>query len=1036
MEITNDIVEKAYKKLKSSVYYDKTQLILRNRIVEYEQQYPKDMLDKRLKRICNILKDESRFKTFTKKICGEITAISLPKKIKPNESDIIINSMSKEIKIKELQHYIDMPVEGHILGVLWIMLMGYKIDNAFYEHSYGNRIRKKLINEFTDQPTYSPYLFEPYFEQYESWRDKAMSEAQKHMAEKHDVVVITMDFRRYYYSLDVDDKVLNLVYNEALDCDDLKIEDQGYRTICKRLNDFIIEVIAQYSKCFDSCFDGKRILPIGFLPSNILGNWCLNKFDKAIVDGWNPVYYGRYVDDILIVDKVETNSDLYKEVKDNTLTKEKVIECFLTSCSKWKGICDYERKNDKSYGLIQYDENLTKIEKEKQDNDNKKDIKVYCVNPMYNPCEEDSSKIVVQNDKLKMFYFKWDESDALITCFKHNISKNKSEFRHLPEDEAVFQNDDYSDIYSLDNSDTVNKFRGINSIEIDKYELSKFLGKYLRIGGMIRDKVESRFEKDILKIFNEKAIIENHFAWEKVIEILIINERFKALESFCKKINESVEAISFVEDLNGQDIEKVKLSLYKQLHSGLCRNLGLVWKEKRKDVQDAIYTDYLAEKVGESADELIMGYCVTRMMDKSVMPIILDMLEPDEFKLSSNINLTIFDDAIINTKKEWDSQYKYYPYLIGMYDYNLISCVELMNKEKDKDENKEGGFVDLEEIYEDAKNRYIFTNYQLREDDCEHEVNDAIDVKKITDKNRKKLNRFYFVSVGNGKKKKLRIAIANVKLDETNIDKVIKDRPNRSYLRYRDLSQVVNHAIDQKVDMLIMPEAYVPFEWLATLARTCAKNNLAIITGVEHIKHKDKVYNFTAVILPYLEDVYRCSHISFHLKKHYAPSEIEKIEGYRLQPVKGNNYELYKWNDCYFPVYCCYELTSIVDRSIFQSYADMIVAVEWNRDVKYYSNILESLSRDIHCYCIQVNSSEYGDSRITKPSKSEEKDIIRTKGGINSSILVEEINLSELRDFQIKEHSLQQKNKKYKATPPDFDSDIAMKKYKGEDLFD
>ena len=71
----------------------------------------------------------------------------------------------------------------------------------------------------------------------------------------------------------------------------------------------------------------------------------------------------------------------------------------------------------------------------------------------------------------------------------------------FPEDEAVFQHDDYSDIYSLENSDTVNKFRGINGIEIDKYELSKFLGKYLRIGGMIRDKAESRFEKDILKIF-------------------------------------------------------------------------------------------------------------------------------------------------------------------------------------------------------------------------------------------------------------------------------------------------------------------------------------------------------------------------------------------------------------------------------------------------------------------------------------------------------------------------------------------------------
>ena len=73
----------------------------------------------------------------------------------------------------------------------------------------------------------------------------------------------------------------------------------------------------------------------------------------------------------------------------------------------------------------------------------------------------------------------------------------------------------------------------------------------------------------------------------------------------------------------------------------------------------------------------------------------------------------------------------------------------------------------------------------------------------------------------------------------------------------------------------------------------------------------------------------------------------------------------------YFSVYCCYELTSIVDRSLFQVYADMMIAVEWNKDINYYSNILESLSRDMHCYCIQVNTSDYGDSRITRPSKTE-----------------------------------------------------------------
>ena len=48
---------------------------------------------------------------------------------------------------------------------------------------------------------------------------------------------------------------------------------------------------------------------------------------------------------------------------------------------------------------------------------------------------------------------------------------------------------------------------------------------------------------------------------------------------------------------------------------------------------------------------------------------------------------------------------------------------------------------------------------------------------------------------------------------------------------------------------------------------------------------------------------------------------------------------------------------------------------------------------------MQVNSSNYGDSRITMPSKTEEKDIMRTKGGKNSTILVDEIDIKKLGNF-------------------------------------
>lgn len=95
------------------------------------------------------------------------------------------------------------------------------------------------------------------------------------------------------------------------------------------------------------------------------------------------------------------------------------------------------------------------------------------------------------------------------------------------------------------------------------------------------------------------------------------------------------------------------------------------------------------------------------------------------------------------------------------------------------------------------------------------------------------------------------------------------------------------------------------------------------------------------------------------------------------------------------------------------------MAVEWNRDVTHYGNIIESLARDMHCYCIQVNESQYGDSRIVIPIRTEERDLVRVKGGKNSVVLVDEIDIKQLRDFQFTGHS----KLKFKPLPPEFDRD-------------
>ena len=107
-----------------------------------------------------------------------------------------------------------------------------------------------------------------YFEQYESWRDKAMTEASKHLSLDQDVVIITMDFRRFYYSVDMDEAAFNKMFNDA-NIDEI---DDNF-TYLKRLNKFVCDVIKTYSIQFDSDeYKERHVLPIGFLPSNVIAN--------------------------------------------------------------------------------------------------------------------------------------------------------------------------------------------------------------------------------------------------------------------------------------------------------------------------------------------------------------------------------------------------------------------------------------------------------------------------------------------------------------------------------------------------------------------------------------------------------------------------------------------------------------------------------------------------------------------------------------------------------------------------------------------
>jgi len=142
---------------------------------------------------------------------------------------------------------------------------------------------------------------------------------------------------------------------------------------------------------------------------------------------------------------------------------------------------------------------------------------------------------------------------------------------------------------------------------------------------------------------------------------------------------------------------------------------------------------------------------------------------------------------------------------------------------------------------------------------------------------------------------------------------------------------------------------------------------------------------------------------------------------------KPSRYEIINYRNIYFSVCYCFELANISHREKLKAKIDLLIGVEWNKDTPYFSNIVESTSRDLHCFVAQVNTSKFGDTRLTQPKDTATKDLLKLKGGLNDTILVGQIDIQKLRNFQRVKSSINT-SKEFKPLPPDFSLDEVLKR--------
>lgn len=1034
--VTLQDIYSAYRKFKNYYYYDNSNLFIRQQIAEFEKDLDFRKNKKAIKdKIANLFEQVVIFLNHLwelsaaggdvmtylnqspelREYLNKISCYVIPKEVsKVEKADgyhFITNKVSNEmIELESCNYMIEAPILIHLICVLWIERVGVNIYSAIGKSNYAYKLNvtqdeNNQIVSIKD----GLMLFHPYFIGYQEWRDNALDEAKRLLDQKKDVTILSLDIKRYYYSVRLNVPKLIESYLVQTANEDVSQE-------VKFLNGLLQLVHEQYQKIVEPYLDDKTtdananqqetVLPVGLLSSGLLANFYLTRFDKYVTQKVSPTYYGRYVDDMIFVfqnrhvdDSVELLNPVDKFLKENFCQVHALLE--------------------------------------KEDNQANPDGKVYYINDNGEDGNVTPSNLRIQSKKVILEHFDHRCSHAAIDIFMHNLTKQRSEYRFLPDEENITAEFDH-EAYQLLYDDSINKIRSIKDFKEDKYGAAKYLAKqiYLLKLADTQSTDESKIQKakvahQLLTFFTGSTAISMFSLWERVATYFILNDDLSSLVKFYYTIKRLVDKLGLKEGKQ-DEVQKVKESLKRHLLLSLAMPVALA--------PNKIY-EYLKGKISKAKDLLDASVAfrhsnLFRVNNVGLMGINLtDALLDDNIALNSD-KLSDFSKLDSNDGICFlSSRYIHFEELNMLAIYKTISDM----KSKSLSRKNTKYYSKIEEAYIKYSRKWmeLFSSVDTttKNDHPLVEEGKKCDYVTLHD---------YSLSPSKPYSIDKKIAVVNKKVDQAHFMNVVKyQKALHTLSRRQELVKIINDSIEQGCHMLVMPEMTVPFGWLSFLVERAKQSDIAIITGLEYCiftnEHSKRIVNFVATILPMKEKYLSSSFIHLREKNFYSPKEELLLDGYRYdfpKQVKEPKYTLFHWRKSYFSVYNCFELADLRSRAKFMSKVDFIVAVEYNRDIHYFSDVVSAWSRDIHCFIIQVNSSDFGDSKVIMPSKTDEKTLVQVKGGDNTVVLVCTLPIQSLRDFQLATYVVQQNDKRFKFTPPCFNHDYALKRHNDEELED
>jgi hypothetical protein len=855
-------------------------------------------------------------------------------------------------------------LDFHVLSALWMLKVGHHYDNNLSDCAYGSRLRRGKNGAINPLSLGS---FKPYLKPFRDWRDGGINAMRNALAAKKKVVSLTADVSSFYHELNpgfmLDEKFKQLLALELTPKED-------------KLNRLFITALEAWAKLTPL----KKGLPVGLPASAVVANVALVELDRLIEQQVAPLYYGRYVDDILLVMENGANFQSTKDL--------------------WKWL--FERADGKLSWL------------------NEKNMEI-----QFKPDYLNSSKVCFANKKNKVFLLEGETGQTLVDSITHQIHERASEWRALP-NLPMLASHIATDLVAATQHDgeIADNLRKTDALTMRRAGFAIKLRDFEAYERDLRPEAWKDHRQAFFRAFSQHVLVLPQFFelaiyLPRVVKLATACEDFESLGSIfwqlrkiCDTLDRSCDlSIKACPDGAELDKEEILKCWESQLFNTVYENIIAAFPPRLSKAGQVAWQrlDFatLSVKVMQAAQARLFSFDLAHQPFRFIgLPkeMIAHRGIPAKKTIAtfSNAELLLTPEIITGITKlnSWVRLTKGLPHglLFATRPFNLAELFVLA-----KDPFSEASYPALKAVV------LALRGFTLDEKTPHF---DKKDVLQIPD--------------GNGERK-LAIAVSSWKTEYDSWVASVVRMDDPDVHRYARLNRLINNVISQPkgARYFILPELALPAYWFMRIALKLQGRGISLITGIEYLHAtKGRVRNQVWAALSH--DGLGFPSMMIYRQDKQRPAlreelELQRLAGLELKPEKlwpKFIPPLIQHGNFRFALVVCSELTNIAYRAALRGQVDALFVPEWNQDTETFNALVESAALDIHAYIIQCNDRQFGDSRIRAPSKeSWQRDVLRVKGGVDDYCVTGDIDIQALREFQ---SSYRSPPKLFKPVPDGF----------------